>query len=233
MRFFDYQRNAKRTASRSSSLGSDDGPVEAPSLTQFIADASLYKQVIADPECAALYRSSENETIQDFADLVGRHLDVGERKLADRFARLSVEDSTWLPDDKQTLVEEPEKEKVEQEVPVEPEPVRLQDRVQAQPDETPAPLPETEVEPTSNLTPVEIVELLRQDLGALAPDGEEKLLLEIDAAFVQDVIILVCAVTHSDPYITLLMSEFVGCIAHYDTQDSFSRLSLRRVQQAK
>ncbi len=41
------------------------------------------------------------------------------------------------------------------------------------------------------LTPEEVVDLLEQEFGALAPLGEEKLLLEADAAFLKDVVILV------------------------------------------
>ena len=190
MRFFDYQRSAKPTTpSRSSSTGDDaDRPVEAPSLTQFFADASLYKQVISNPDRTSFYRASENETIKDFADLVGRHLEEPERALAGRFARLSTEDHTWLPDDKAVIVEEPEE--YTQKTPP-PEQVEERPQVAEKPAEAPPQSSEPDVEPTSNLKPEEIIELLRQEHGALAPDGEEKLILETDAALVQDVIILV------------------------------------------
>jgi sterol 3beta-glucosyltransferase len=41
------------------------------------------------------------------------------------------------------------------------------------------------------LTPEEVVGLLEEEFGALAPPGEEKLLLETDAAFFRDVVVLV------------------------------------------
>jgi sterol 3beta-glucosyltransferase len=42
------------------------------------------------------------------------------------------------------------------------------------------------------LTPDEILDLLQQEFGALAPPGEEKLILETDATLFQEVVILVC-----------------------------------------
>jgi sterol 3beta-glucosyltransferase len=41
------------------------------------------------------------------------------------------------------------------------------------------------------LNPDEVLDLIQQDFGALAPPGEEKLLLEADAALFQEVVILV------------------------------------------
>jgi sterol 3beta-glucosyltransferase len=41
------------------------------------------------------------------------------------------------------------------------------------------------------LTSEEVVDLLEQEFGALAAPGEEKLLLETDAAFFKDVVVLV------------------------------------------
>jgi hypothetical protein len=43
----------------------------------------------------------------------------------------------------------------------------------------------------AKLDPNEIVDLVEQEFGALAPKGEEKLLLETDATLLQDVVILV------------------------------------------
>ncbi|TCD70176.1 hypothetical protein EIP91_004646 [Steccherinum ochraceum] len=189
MRLFDYQRNNSssrnfkcfsRTNSRSSSLNDDtDGPaVEPVSLTQFFADASLYKQALCNPEHSSFYRASENETIQDFTDLVGRHLDSPEQALAGRLTRLSVEDTEWFPDDGEVIVDEPEEYETDR-APLEPVPEKPED----------LPIPSTTT-PTESLTAEEVVATLIQEHGALAPDGEEKLLLETDAALVQDVVIV-------------------------------------------
>ncbi|KAH8104667.1 glycosyltransferase family 1 protein [Cristinia sonorae] len=188
MRFFDYhRRDSKHSPSRDSSFSADDpadSPVSGPSLTQFFADASLYKQAIANPDRANFYRASENETIQDFADLVGRHLAAPERALADKFARLSVEDSTWLSDEKAVLVDEPQEDLADHdsqsETPPHPHHAPERPEGQAQTEEVEAP----------QLSPDEIVELLRHEYGPLGPDGEEKLIMEADAALVQDVVVM-------------------------------------------
>jgi sterol 3beta-glucosyltransferase len=59
------------------------------------------------------------------------------------------------------------------------------------------------------LAPEEIVDLLEQEFGALAPLGEEKLLLEADAAFFKDVVILgvVHLTTHRFTFHASLLSS--------------------------
>ncbi len=52
-------------------------------------------------------------------------------------------------------------------------------------------VPPVEPPEEPKLTPEEVVDLLEQEFGALAPLGEEKLLLEEDAAFFKDVVVLV------------------------------------------
>lgn len=196
MRFFDYHRrhSKRRSTTRSPSVGDDlDGPVQPPSLTQFFQDASLYKQVIANPERKSFYRASENETVQDFAELVGKHLDTKDRAVAGRFARLSAEDGTWFPDNSTSSQEgSPSTSDFESfERRSSPEPLQGQSETTSVMSDTPDPPPSDGNEPTHNLTPEQVVELLSHEYGDLAPEGEEKLLMELDAALVQDVLILV------------------------------------------
>ncbi|THH30054.1 hypothetical protein EUX98_g4134 [Antrodiella citrinella] len=193
MPFFGYYRSNKQ--SRTSSVGDDpDGSLEGPSLTKFFADAALYKQAIDNPERGSFYRASENETILDFAELVGNQLDSPERDLAGRFARLSVEDSTWFPDGKKVLADEPEEyveEKVtaEEQVPAQAEQEELSQANQDKIAETSLCVKPGDTS-SSGLSAMAVVELLIQEHGALAPEGEEKLILETDAALVLDVIIV-------------------------------------------
>lgn len=166
----------------------DDGVDTAPSISQMFADANLYRQAIIQPQEPAFYKASHNQTVQDFAELVGRDLDPSERSLAERHAQLSSDDVSWHLDDKVDglLTEEPESDEFDESSESSGDTSSLSPL-------PPSPSPSSvyEQESASQLSPVEIVDLLIEEFGQLAPEGEEKLLLEVDAALIKDVILLV------------------------------------------
>jgi sterol 3beta-glucosyltransferase len=64
------------------------------------------------------------------------------------------------------------------------------------------------------LKPDEVLDLLQQDFGALAPPGEEKLLLETDAPLFQEVVVLVCQFICNGPW---LCSRVTQGVVHLTT----------------
>ena len=179
------------------SSASSSFDINPPSITRIFNDAALYKQVIEDPERASLVL--DNESIKDFADLVGKDLDSPEKTLVGRFAQLSVEDLNWS--DVGRYTEEPEVYSDEEDSSAESlekdqEPV--QDGHDEGTPKAPSPFPPSpsdiqRAKLSSKLPPNEIVTLLKEEFGELtSPEVEERLLIETDAALVQDVILLVC-----------------------------------------
>ncbi|KAI0789591.1 hypothetical protein C8Q75DRAFT_142849 [Abortiporus biennis] len=183
-RFMCPRRNTQPTSPTRSD--DDYDQIQTPSIPQIFADATLYRQIINHPEQSSLDQVSDTQTIHDFAELVGHDLTAPDRSLAGRFAQLSAEDVTWHLDDA-PLTDEPES-------------TSSSDESFEGSDRTPR--SSTNTHPTtasehshgedgdSKLSPDEIVDLLQHEFGELGPPGEEKLLLEVDAALVQDVIIL-------------------------------------------
>lgn len=181
-----FVRKKTRRTNSSGSFDELDG-IEAPSISQIFTDAALYRQVINHPEETTFCHASDTQAIQDFAELVGRDLSSPEKALAGRFAQLSVEseDVPWLPDDDK-LTEEPE--------PVSEESSSqgtASDTAADNSDKDDSSSSEVETDDSVALSPQEIVSLLREEFGDLAPEGEEKLLFEADAALVLDVILVV------------------------------------------
>ncbi|CAL1713004.1 unnamed protein product [Somion occarium] len=167
--------------SQSLNLDSDQTPVECPTISQIVSDVALYKQVIEDPEKASLVL--DNESIKNFTELVGKDLDTPERSLADRFAQLSVEDLNWIEEKPKRYTEEPDGYAEDENASVESDATTVS--------VTPITEDERQNMLALKLPPEEIVSLLREEFGDLAPpEIEERLLIETDAALVQDVIVL-------------------------------------------
>jgi len=159
------------------------------------SDAALYEKIIAacpDALKDKVFFSADDQELPrcicGFNTLIAPDLGDDERAVSGRLAKLSVHnwdsstDSSFAPVDQSdeepaelTPLEEGEEEK---EFPP-PTPGLSQDVPPVEPPEEP------------KLTPEEVVDLLEQEFGALAPLGEEKLLLEEDAAFFKDVVVLV------------------------------------------
>ncbi|KAI0304370.1 hypothetical protein B0F90DRAFT_1948660 [Multifurca ochricompacta] len=178
-------------------------------LSQMFSDAALYDQVLsACPQALkdGLSLGANDKSLQDciggFNQLVGRDLGDAERAISGRLAKLSVNNWGSLADN--SLAPESQLEE-------ETEDVSSSDAGDAERLSTPDTLSPSQEEPSDEpkLTPEEIVGLLEQEFGALAPPGEEKLLLETDAAFFKDVVILgvVHLTTHRFAFHASLLSS--------------------------
>ena len=162
----------------------------SPGLSQMFSDAALYEKILNScPETlksCSLFNADDQtlpKCLGGFNQLIGRDLGDVERAVTDKLAMLSV--NNWNPStDDPFGGDASEEERGEATSSDEGD-----DKEQAPPSESQT----LEEEPPSEpkLTPEEVVDLLEQEFGALAPPGEEKLLLETDAAFFNDVVILV------------------------------------------
>jgi len=193
---FRPSSNTNGDATNDVDVSNDDVSVKAPystdpGLSRMFTDAALYERVLnAGPEtlknCLAM--RSEDQALPacvgSFNELIGRDLGDNERLVTGRLAKLSVNNWATSTDDPFGVdaISEEDQEEVsstdgaqdEKSSPVSTPPTSQEE----QPDEP-------------KLTSEEIVDLLEQEFGALAPPGEEKLLLETDAAFFKDVVVLV------------------------------------------
>jgi hypothetical protein len=161
-------------------------------ISQMFSDAALYEKILsACPETlnSGLCFNADDQTLPlclgGFNQLIGRDLGDVERAVTDQLAKLSV--NNWAPSTDDPfggdISEEERGEATSSD--------DSEDKKEAPPSE-PQTLQEEEEPPGEpKLTPEEVVDLLEQEFGALAPPGEEKLLLETDAAFFNDVVILV------------------------------------------
>jgi sterol 3beta-glucosyltransferase len=163
-----------------------------PGLSQIFSDAALYERVLsACPESlnSGFHFGEEDQTLPKclggFNELVGRDLGDVERAISGKLATLTVnnwtspEDTPSTPD---TLSDEEPGENISTE----------DGAGENQPSLPTLSVSEEDSElPQPKLTPSEVIGLLEDEFGALAPPGEERLLLETDAAFLRDVIVLV------------------------------------------
>jgi sterol 3beta-glucosyltransferase len=156
-------------------------------------DAALYERVLnAGPEalknCLAMVSDEQAlpTCVGSFNELIGRDLADNERLVTGRLAKLSVNNWATSTDDPfgvDALAEEDQEE-------VGSSADGAQDEKGPSLTTPPTTLQEEQID-EPKLTPEEIVDLLEQEFGALAPPGEEKLLLETDGAFFKDVVVLV------------------------------------------
>ncbi|GJE88463.1 glycosyltransferase family 1 protein [Phanerochaete sordida] len=182
--------------SSQSSQTSFDEVTQPVSISNLFNDAALYRQALAGTEGRASPPLEQNpalRSVQDFAELVGSDLEPPEQVVVGRFAQLAAED--W------DLREE---ERADGPVFTE-EPAPLSDAESATLAESvrglalgDPPLDGATAAEGTQLSPEQIIALLTEEFGHLAPPGEEKLLLEADGAVIQDVVILgvIHATTH-------------------------------------
>ncbi|KAI0284043.1 hypothetical protein BGY98DRAFT_1183815 [Russula aff. rugulosa BPL654] len=164
-------------------------------------DAALYERVLnAGPEALknCLSMVSENQALP---------ASDNERLVTGRLAKLSVNNWATSTDDPfgvDGLAEEDQEEVGSSEG-------GAQDEKPASSVSTPPAVQEEQVD-EPKLTPEEIVDLLEQEFGALAPPGEEKLLLETDGAFFKDVVVLgvIHVTTHRCTFHASLLSSQPG-----------------------
>jgi sterol 3beta-glucosyltransferase len=158
-----------------------------PGLARLFSDAASFGQILttSHPDLVADGSVAEDSVIAEdslngFSQLVARDLDDDERAVSEKLARLTV--SNWTGARSATLtagvdVDESDESDSDEE----------HDRTSPGGAPQAPEVPEFE----DKLTHEEILDLLQQEFGALAPPGEEKLLLESDATLFQDVVILV------------------------------------------
>ena len=165
-----------------------------PGLSRMFTDAALYERVLnAGPEalknCLAMGSDEQGlpTCVGSFNELIGRDLADNERLVTGRLAKLSVNNwgtSTDDPFGVDALTEEDQEEVGSSTAD------GAQDEKGSTSSTPPTTLQEEQID-EPKLTPEEIIDLLEQEFGALAPPGEEKLLLETDGAFFKDVVVLV------------------------------------------
>ncbi|KAH9042076.1 UDP-Glycosyltransferase/glycogen phosphorylase [Lactarius pseudohatsudake] len=155
-----------------------------PSLARLFSDAALFGKILTsrpdlpDGSLPADGQST-HDSLNGFSRLVAPDLDDNERAVSEKFAQISV--SNWSAAGAHTLppgVDPGESDESASD--------DAHDRVSPGGAVKEAGEPDFE----AKLDPIEIVDLLEQEFGALAPDGEERLLLESDATLLRDVVIL-------------------------------------------
>ena len=193
-------------------------------LSRMFSDAALYEKVLsACPETlksGVFHFSADDQSLPNclggFNQLIGRDLDDAERVVTGKLATLSV--NTWASSiDDPFGADTPSEEEERGEISSSDE---GEDKKQAPLSAAPSPSDSEEPPSEPKLTPEEVVELFELEFGALAAPGEEKLLLETDAALLRDVIVLVGPPTPS-PF-TLIHRRFTfsrycsgRCSPHY------------------
>jgi sterol 3beta-glucosyltransferase len=165
-------------------------PAHDPSLTKLFTDAASYDQILNT--CTAEDDAEDSRAARDspngFSQLIGRDLEDHERVASETLAQLSV--TTWAPGESTDLAPDDGVDESEEG----PEEAEL-DKIE--PSDITLAADEPKIE--DKLKPDEILDLLQQDFGALAPPGEEKLLLESDATLFQEVVVLVCQSIWDNP----------------------------------
>jgi sterol 3beta-glucosyltransferase len=157
-----------------------------PGLARLFSDAASFGRILTsrlnlvEEGSPAGDGRAVQESLNGFSQLVARDLDDNELAVSEKLAQLSV--SNWAPTGSTTLAPDVDIDMSEDSA-SDDEHDRSSPRGATQA----AGEPDFE----DKLTPDEILDLLQQEFGALAPSGEEKLLLETDAGLFQDVVILV------------------------------------------
>ncbi|KAF7980122.1 hypothetical protein HWV62_39545 [Athelia sp. TMB] len=180
----------------------DDVEHGAPDLPQLFSDAARYEQLLAETRSPA---SSEDDEAPDvvagFADLVGGNLTSTEEAIAGRLAKLSVTGNTWIgAGDK--LESEPESYDSE-------DTDKDSNSDDTQTDETTPAGSEEGSGESWQISPEEAVRLMVEEFGPLAPEGEEKLVIEADGVIIGDVVVLgvIHLTTHRLAYHASLLSS--------------------------
>ncbi|KAI0051096.1 glycosyltransferase family 1 protein [Auriscalpium vulgare] len=176
--------------SKKDSLDPTSPVVQEPGISRIFTDAALFEQVISTcPEVLKQgFVPGDDQALQDsfksFADLVGRDLGGDELAISGRLAQLSV--NNWASDSAGLVPEHLD----DSDDSADTFSVTSPDDSETEGDPPLLVRQDSIIPSVSNLEPEEIVDLLEQEFGALAPAGEEKLLLETDATLFQDVVIL-------------------------------------------
>lgn len=179
---------------RPSSASSSDTPHDEPKspqshdhggLARLFSDAALFGKILnSHPELPEGSLTADVQSVHDslngFSQLVARDLDDNERAVSEKFAQISV--SNWSAAEAHVFPPGVDPRESDESASDDEH-----DRISSGGAVKEAGEPDFE----AKLDPIEIIDLLEQEFGALASEGEEKLLLESDATLLQDVVILV------------------------------------------
>lgn len=185
---------ARAGSSSSSDIPQDDQTTNPPQfhdpgLARLFSDAASFDRILTsrpsliEEEPTAGGSGATQEALNGFSQLIARDLNESELAVSEKLAQLAVSNwaagSTSLAPDVD-LDESEDSASDDEQVRARGPRGTTQAQAAGEPDFE------------DKLTPDEILDLLQQEFGALAPLGEEKLLLETDAGLFQDVVILVC-----------------------------------------
>ncbi|KAJ6613328.1 hypothetical protein B0H10DRAFT_1917477 [Mycena sp. CBHHK59/15] len=174
--------------SRTDTFSSDEESLAEPasSFDHFYTKAVAFEKVLATNGCIEGRETCQNGA-NGFDDLVAKDLSPEEQANAFRAARLRVAGTSWTPTN--SISEEPESYTEEPDSSLD-----HSDSASTASCDIPEPVLHrkgTQDTDAWKLEPTEVVRLLIQEFGALAPDGEEeKLILETDGGLIKDVAIV-------------------------------------------
>lgn len=159
-----------------------------PVLARLFSDAASFGRILTsrpsliEEESTAGGSGATRENLNGFSRLIACDLDDSELAVSEKLAQLSV--SNWAAGSTSLAPDVDLDESVGSASDEEQDRTSPPGATQAQAAEEP--------DFEDKLTPDEILDLLQEEFGALAPLSEEKLLLETDAGLFKDVVILVC-----------------------------------------
>lgn len=220
-----WTRDTKPELRRPNSASSSDAPHDEPKspqshdpgLARLFSDAALFGKILtSDTDLPEGSLTADIQPVHDslngFSQLVAPDLDDHERAVSEKFAQISV--SNWTTEGARALplgVDPGESD----------ESASDDEHDRIAPGDAVKEAGEPDFE--AKLDPIEIVDLLEQEFGALASEGEERLLLESDATLFQDVVILVRFRLLSYP--TLILTTEAGGGARNHTPPYVPRIS--------
>jgi sterol 3beta-glucosyltransferase len=178
-----------RQSSGSSSADDDslNNEPDQPVISKLFNDVALYNKFLTEQGCVQRDASS----VPGFADLIAGGLSPEEMAITGRLAKLSVRGDSWLSTEQTSDPESYDSESDESTG------LKTHEDVVQEPEEPVPFLPRSATLDGDKwkLESDEIVNLLVEEFGPLAAEGEEeKTIIEDDGAFFhQDVLILVCA----------------------------------------
>ena len=203
-----------RNSSSSSSESAHGDKVTSPSeedhdpvLARLFSDAASFNRILnTGPEVVSENAEDSrqvHDSLNGFSQLVGCDLDDNERVASEKLAQLTV--SNWGPEGTTTLAPDVDDETDDGASDDEQDKAPPSGTVQAGKE------PAFDDKVASN----EVLELLQNEFGALAPPGEEKLLVEADATVFQDVVILVWSFARDDRRYVVLTSDTGRGTSHH------------------
>jgi sterol 3beta-glucosyltransferase len=187
------EHHDQRSSSPSSDTPHDDQPAQLaqfsdPGLARLFSDADLYGRILTsrpdihEDELVLEDSQPAHDSLNGFSQLIARDLDDNERAASEKFAQLSV--SNWTSTLANNLAPEVDPDESD-------ESASDDGHDATSPGNDIKEAVEPNIDDQFKLTPDEVLDLLQQEFGTLAPPGEEKLLVETDATLFQDVVILV------------------------------------------